>query len=226
MDLGLTGRVVLVVGGHGLVGSAVVERLRAEGAVVVPASRNAPDGLVMDAADDESVRDGVARVLADHGRIDGLVVAAAPSARTLDPARNSEPGQVGEAFAGKTLTFLRVANAVLPTMVAQGSGSVVGISGQGAFVTGNVAGSVRNAALIVTAKHLADEVAGTGVTVNVVSPGIVTDTPQAEVAAGSSGQSRPSDTANLVAFLLSPLASAVSGESIAVGHRLRGTTGM
>lgn len=51
MDLELGGRVVLVVGGTGLIGRKVVERLRTEGATVVPASRRAEDGVTMDASD-------------------------------------------------------------------------------------------------------------------------------------------------------------------------------
>lgn len=224
MDLRLSDRVILVVGGHGLVGSAIVGRLRGEGATVIAASRHAPDGLVMDASDDASVADGVARVLAEHGRIDGLVVAAAPSARTLDPSRNAEPTQVGEAFAGKVLTFLRVANAALPVMVGSGYGRVVGISGQNAFQTGNLAGSVRNAGVVIAAKNLADATAGSGVTVNAVSPGIVVSEPSPEIEIGRSGQCTPEDVADLVAFLVSPLARAISGESLAVGHRVRGAT--
>lgn len=226
MDLQLEDRVILVLGGHGLVGSAVVARLRDEGAVAIPASRNAPDGIVMDGADDASVAEGIDRMLRDHGRLDGLVVAAAPSARTLDASRNAEPAQVLEAVDGKAMVFLRVANAVAPVMVGRGYGRIVGVSGQNAFLTGNVAGSVRNAALIITAKNLADSLTGTGVTVNAVSPGIVTDTPRTEVSLGRSGEARPEDTAALVAFLLSPLAEAISGESIAVGHRVRGVTGL
>lgn len=49
MDLQLTEHVILVVGGLGLVGSAIVDRLRAEGATVIPASRRAEGGPVMDA---------------------------------------------------------------------------------------------------------------------------------------------------------------------------------
>jgi len=226
MDLRLGGRSILVVGGHGLIGSAVVERLRAEGARAIPASRHAPDGIVLDAASDDSVLSGLERLREQHGALDGLVVAAAPSARTLDPARNSDPAQVLEAFQGKTLTFLRLANAVIPPMVEAGYGRVVGISGQNAFLTGNVTGSVRNGALVIAAKNLADSVAGTGVTVNAVSPGIVTDTPSPDIERGLSGQCTPQDVADLVAFLLSPLAGAVSGESIAVGHRVRGATGL
>lgn len=217
---------MLVVGGHGLIGTAVVERLRAEGAIAVPASRHAPDGIVLDAGDDASVAAGFAQLNARHGRLDGVVVTAAPSARTLDPARNSDPAQVLAAFEGKALTFLRVVNAALPRLTAAGYGRIVGISGQNAFVTGNVTGSVRNAALIIAAKNLADQVAGTGVTVNAVSPGIVTATPATEVERGRSGESTPANIADLVAFLVSPLAGAISGESIAVGHRVRGVTGL
>jgi NAD(P)-dependent dehydrogenase (short-subunit alcohol dehydrogenase family) len=224
MDLELTERVVLVVGGTGLIGSAVVERLRAEGATVVAASRHVADGLVLDARDDASVRDGVAHLLTDHGRLDALVVAAAPAAQTLDPARNSDPAQVLEAFDAKALAFLRVANAVLPAMVDAGYGRVVGVSGQNAFMTGNITGSVLNAALVITAKNLADQVAGTGVTVNTVNPGTVSAEPRREVPAGAGGQCSPTEVADLIAFLVSPRSSGVSGEAIAVGHRLRGAS--
>jgi NAD(P)-dependent dehydrogenase (short-subunit alcohol dehydrogenase family) len=226
VDLQLEDRVVLVVGGHGLIGKAVVQRLRDEGALAIPASRHASDGVVMDATSDASVAAGVSQITAEYGRLDGLVVTAAPSARTLDPARNSDPDQVLDAVNGKALTFLRVANATLPLMETAGFGRVVGVSGQNAFVTGNITGSIRNAALIIAAKNLADAVAGTGVTVNAVSPGIVTAEPARDVKIGGSGQASPREVADLIAFLISPLSGSISGESIAVGHRLRGTTGL
>jgi NAD(P)-dependent dehydrogenase (short-subunit alcohol dehydrogenase family) len=222
MDLQLRDRVVLVVGGTGLIGSAIASRSRDEGATVVVASRRGEDGIVMDGRDDDSIAAGVAHVLDEFGRLDAVVISAAPSARTLDPTRNSDPAQVAEAFDAKALVFLRVANAVIPAMRAAGYGRIVGISGQNAFVTGNITGSIRNAALIIAAKNLADELAGTGVTVTTVSPGIVSDDPAAAVERGMPGESSPNQIADLVTFLISPL-SAVSGESIAVGHRVRGT---
>lgn len=224
MDLQLAARVVLVIGGTGLIGRSVVQRLGAEGATVVSASRSGTGGLAMDIRDGASVAAGVSTVLAEHGRLDGLVVAAAPSAQTLDPARNSDPAQVLEAIDAKALGFLRVANAALEVMSTAGFGRVVGVSGQNALLTGNVTGSVRNAALIIAAKNLADSVAGTGITVNTVSPGVVSEERSAAMGAGAAGQARPSDIADLVAYLVSPLAAAISGESIAVGHRARGFT--
>lgn len=226
MDLMLAGRVVLVVGGTGTIGSAVVQRLRTEGAVAVSASRSGHGGMAMDVREDASVAAGFTALLEQHGRLDGVVIAAAPSAQTLDPDRNSDPSQVLEAFEAKAIGFLRVANAALSAMSAAGYGRILGVAGQNAFLTGNVTGSVRNAALIIAAKNLADSVAGTGITVNTVSPGIVRETPGTRVEAGSAGETSPSEVADLIAFLLSPLAGGVSGESIAVGHRVRGVTSM
>jgi NAD(P)-dependent dehydrogenase (short-subunit alcohol dehydrogenase family) len=221
MDLQLADRVVLVVGGSGLIGSAIADRARAEGATVVVASRSGKNGIQLDGRDDASVTAAVEQVLREHGRLDAVVISAAPSAQTLDPAKNSSPDQVAEAFDGKALVFLRIANAVLPAMREAGFGRIVGISGQNAFLTGNIAGSIRNAALIIAAKNLADESAGTGVNINTVNPGTVTATPASAVDAGKPGESSPVQIADLVAFLISPL-SATSGESIAIGHRVRG----
>jgi NAD(P)-dependent dehydrogenase (short-subunit alcohol dehydrogenase family) len=221
MDLQLAGRIALVVGGGGYIGSAVTARLRQEGATVVVASRQTDEGVRLDGHDPASVHDAVERVVAEHGGVDVLVVTAAPSAQTLDPARTSDPEQVAEAFDGKALVFLRIANEVIPHMRRAGYGRVIAISGQNGLITGSIAGSVRNAATVVMAKNLADELAGTGVSVNTVNPGTVTDDPAPQVEAGRGGESSPQQIADLVAFLASPL-SVLSGESIAIGHRVRG----
>jgi NAD(P)-dependent dehydrogenase (short-subunit alcohol dehydrogenase family) len=230
MDLQLDKRVVLVVGGTGTIGSVIVDRLATEGATVVSASRSGKSSgaqnvtaITLDASDDASVVAGIQDVIDRHGRLDALVVTAAPAAQTLDPARKSDPDQVAEAMAAKSLVFLRLANAATPFMRDAGFGRIIAINGQNAFFTGNITNAVRNAALIVMAKNLADELAGTGVLVNTVNPGLVTETPSAEVALARGGDSTPQQIADLVAFLASPLA-ATSGESIAIGHRALGTT--
>jgi NAD(P)-dependent dehydrogenase (short-subunit alcohol dehydrogenase family) len=84
---------------------------------------------------------------------------------------------------------------------------------------------VRNAATTLLAETLADELAGTGVTVNAVNPGTVTNAPHSNVQPGHGGDSTPEQVADLVAFLCSPV-SAISGESVAVGHRVLGITSL
>ena len=221
MDLQLQNRVVLVVGGNGYIGSAIAKQAQAEGAVVVVASRTGESGIQMDARDETSIAEGLEQLLEAHKRLDAVVITAAPSARTLDQSRNGDPQQVADAFDAKSLVFLRVANAVIPIMREKNYGRIVGISGQNALVTGSITGSIRNAALNIAAKNLADELADTGINIVTVNPGIVSDTPSTNVDPGRPGDSSPQQIADLVTFLISPL-SAVSGESVAIGHRVRG----
>ncbi|MDO9395599.1 MAG: SDR family oxidoreductase [Herbiconiux sp.] len=237
MDLGYSGQVVLVVGGTGLIGSHVAEALLAEGATVVAAAR---DGArladlgerlgvatqTVDTTDDATVERLVEAVLTEHGRIDALVVTAAPSARTLDPSRDRDPAQIGSAVETKSLGFLRVTEAVAPHMVAAGHGRIVGLSGQNARSTASVTGAVRNVVLITIAKALADAYAGTGVGINVVNPGVVRADASTEAPApATAGESTPEQVASLVVYLASTAAAGVSGESIAVGHKLAGVAG-
>ena len=106
------------------------------------------------------------------------------------------------AIDAKAMTFLRLANAALPIMTTAGYGRIVGVSGQNAYLTGNLTGSVRNAAMIIAAKNLADSVAGSGVTVNTVNPGPVSADPSTAVEPGRGGESSPVEIADLIAFLV------------------------
>jgi NAD(P)-dependent dehydrogenase (short-subunit alcohol dehydrogenase family) len=111
---------VLVVGGTGLIGHAVVERLRTEGATAVAASRHVVGGITLDAQDSASVTAALEQVIEQHGRLDALVVAAAPSAQTLDASRHADPDQVLRAVDAKAMSFLRLTNAALPIMARAG----------------------------------------------------------------------------------------------------------
>jgi NAD(P)-dependent dehydrogenase (short-subunit alcohol dehydrogenase family) len=234
MDLGLEGQLVLVVGGTGLIGAEVAQTLVREGATVVIAARDkarlddvsARLGVrahVVDTGDDESVGRLVDAVLGEFGHIDALVVTAAPSARTLDRSLDRDPRQVLAAMDTKAIGFLRMAEAVAPHLVATGHGRIVGISGQNALLTTNMTGAVRNATLVTIGKVLADAYAGTGVGVNVVNPGVVrVDASRDAPEHGRFGQATPAQVASLVTYLASPASDGISGESIAVGHKVMG----
>lgn len=235
MDLGLTGRTALVVGGSGRIGLATARQLQQEGAKVVIAARDrgrlndASEQLggvptfVVDTSSDESVDALVNAVTTDLGRIDVLVNTAAPSARTLDSALDHDPAQLMRAINGKAMGYLRVANAVLPGMIERGWGRIVNVSGQNALLTGSMTAAARNGVVSVAAKALADAVAGSGVTVTVVNPGTVTDEPDRAPTLGKPGDSTYAEVAAAIVYLASEQGGAISGETLALGHRVRGT---
>jgi len=237
MDLGLNNAVVLVVGGSGYIGREVARQFAAEGAQVVIAGRDqarladaakqlaaagagAVDTCVMDTGSASSVTVAIDGILARHGKLDVVVLSAAPPAQTLDPAKGSDPDAVLAAVDAKAIGYLRVADAALP--VISRPGRIVFINGQGATLTGNIATSLRNRAVMTISKNLADAAAGTGLTVNVVNPGHVTDTPTAQPTRGASPDVTPAQVAAVVVFLASQPASGISGEEVAVGHRAFG----
>jgi 3-oxoacyl-[acyl-carrier protein] reductase len=119
----------------------------------------------------------------------------------------------------------RLADVLVPAMAARGQGRVVfigsrvaqGMPGRGQY-------AATKAALIALARSWAAEVAGQGVTVNVVSPAATqTAMLQDPARAGSAPRLppigrliQPAEIAALVGYLLSPMAAAITGQDIAI----------
>lgn len=189
MDLQLTGKRALVVGGTKGIGRAAAVALAREGAVVTLAARNAVTdvaatlaaetdgtvhGVVIDTRDDASVQAGVAEAVAAMGGVDILVnTAAAPwnAAKNTVASQTSDDAMRAE-FEEKVLGYLRTGRAVAPHMVAGGWGRIVNISGLGARRSGSVAQTVRNISVAAITKNLADELGPQGINVTVVHPGL------------------------------------------------------
>jgi NAD(P)-dependent dehydrogenase (short-subunit alcohol dehydrogenase family) len=242
MDLELEGKRAIVTGGSRGIGKQIARVLAFEGADVAIAARD-PERLAtcaeelatetgrrvlpytVDTGDDASVRDMVSQAVADLGGVDILINGAAMPGGFAPPPKLD--GITVEALWDdvnvKVMGYIRCAQAVAPHMIAQGWGRIVNLSGMAARQSGTTIGSMRNVSVVAMTKNLADELGEHGINVTVVHPGgtrTERTTPEAEERLAGNTMRRvidAADVANVVAFLCSPKAVAITGDVIAAG---------
>jgi NAD(P)-dependent dehydrogenase (short-subunit alcohol dehydrogenase family) len=231
--IGLDGRVVVVTGAVGSLGSATARTLQAGGArtVLVDRSqerlRRAYPGLAeadghllagdVDLSEPRAVAGMVQRALQRFGRIDGLVhtVGGYRGGKTVV---EEDPDTWTLLFDLNVRTAVNVCRAVTPAMVAQASGSIVTVASHDARSgrAGHAAYSAAKAGVARLSESLAAELAGSGVRVNCVLPGTLA-TEANRTALGTAAGLPPGDVALVIAFLISDAARAVSGTNLLVG---------
>ena len=242
---GLAGKVIVVAGGAGGIGTATSVRLAEEGASVVVGDLDASAAEVVasrisgalavqvDVSDESSVAAMVAATVSAFGRIDGLHANAAD----LSPATiggDSDALTVPLDLFDHTLSVnlrghLLCTRHVLPHLLESGGGAIVYTSSAAAFIGERHRPSyaVAKSGLNALARHVASRWGKEGIRANAVAPGLVLG-PAAQAGVGAEfleralagGRSHrlgtPDDVAGVVALLLSDDGSWINGQVISV----------
>jgi NAD(P)-dependent dehydrogenase (short-subunit alcohol dehydrogenase family) len=167
-------RTVLVTGGAGAIGSAVMERFATGGDTVVGLdARTAPDVVACDITDEYSVEAVFAQVQSQHGPVDVLVNAAGVTGK--GNVLEESPAEWRRILDVNLTGAFLCARAALDDMVQSGGGNIVNI----ASVNGRFGGSALSGpayaaskgGLITLTRFIAREHAAAGVRTNAVAPG-------------------------------------------------------
>ncbi len=216
------GKVAIVTGGASGIGAAISRMLAARGTHVVVGELSAQraaefaqsagsDSIAAQACDVRSYADLTAlhdTALALHGRLDFVMVNAGVSDWGL--MSDGDPERWREVIDTNVLGAAHTIRATLPTLLKQGSGHIVitaSISGRVTYV-GEPIYIASKWALVGLGRALRKEVAGSGIRVTLIEPGIV-DTPlvsDTEEGRQELAQLRaldPDDVAGAVMFALS-----------------------
>jgi NAD(P)-dependent dehydrogenase (short-subunit alcohol dehydrogenase family) len=165
----MSGRVVVVTGSAGGIGSAIVQRFEQLGDTAV--GLDLADGF--DIADPQQCQQAAARIVQQHGRIDVLCNNAGISA--VGDVVQSTPDDWQRVFAVNVFGIANLSRAVIPHMREAGGGAIVNtcsIVAHVGLVQRAVYGASKGAVLAMTKAMAADEVQH-GIRVNCVSPGTV-----------------------------------------------------
>jgi 3-oxoacyl-[acyl-carrier protein] reductase len=242
MNFDFNGQTALVTGASQGIGRATARGLALQGVQVAVVARR---GDLLERLCDEIVAEGGVRPRVIEHDVYPEGAAEVLAARAIDvlghvdilvnSAGGSRPVPIDAGkeqwLEGMTLNFFRIrelTHALVPQMQAQKWGRIVNLTGTSEPRMMNTAFSAK-AAVHVWAKGLSREIAKDGVTINSIQPGRIRSeqilkrypTPEAEasfsrehIPMGRFGE--PEELANLILFLVSPLASYVTGTVIPV----------
>lgn len=189
MDLGIKGKVALVLASSRGLGQAMAVSLAREGVKVAVTGRN-PEGLQQsvdliraaggvalalswDLSDASVIDTMVSKVEAELGPIDILINNT--GGPTPTPAAGQDPTLWQKSFNDMVLSLIAITDRVLPSMRQRKWGRIITSTTSGAVapIKNLAISNTLRAALLAWSKTLSAEVAADGVTVNIIMPGRV-----------------------------------------------------
>ena len=235
MSGGFAGQTVLVAGGTGGLGRAVSLAFLAAGAAVAVTYRKQEEldalrgaaganaarisGHAVDVTDEAAVRELVARIVAQHGRLDALVNAVggyAGGAKLWE----AETKVFDQMLALNLRSGYALARAAVPAMLKQGRGAIVNVAAKAAFdhPAGAAAYAASKAAAVAMLDSLAAEVKGTGLRINSILPSIIDTEPNRKAMPGADFAKwpKPEEIARVILFLCSDDGRVVHGAAVPV----------
>lgn len=222
-------RSVIVTGGFGILGAAVAAAFAAAGDKVTridfaPEAKEALAGALdiggVDLTDAQATEAALDEVVAAHGGIDVLVNVA--GGFTWETLEGGSLASWARMQAMNLTTAATITQLALPRLKASAAGRVVNIGAGAAIKAGAGMGAyaASKSGVHRLTEALAEELAGTSVTVNAVLPGIIdTPTNRADMPdADFSTWAQPDAIADVIDFLASNAARAITGALIPVSR--------
>lgn len=225
----MSGRVIVVTGGHGVLGRAVVEAALARGlkvAVIDHAAGMAASGDALeisgvDLTDAAAAEAAMARVVERFGGIDAVLNIA--GGFIWQTTEDAEPAW-DRMFALNLTTALNASRAALPHLKVSADGRIINVGSAAALKAGAGMGAyaASKSAVHSLTQALAEELKTTSVTVNAVLPSVL-DTPANRKDMPDADPTRwvaPADLAEVMLFLASPDSRAITGALVPVTGRV------
>ena len=231
----LNDQVIFITGAASGIGRATADAARRAGAHVVGADMGGQEALAdldlafnLDVTDPEALTAAASQIMAEFGRIDGLVTCAGIS--VAGTAADVPLADWQRALDVNLTGTMLSARAVLPHMTKAGKGAIITLSSIYGMTggTGNVPYNVTKGGVLQLTRSLAADYGPAGIRVNALSPGFI-ETPMTMALHSDSPvrsafidmhllkrAGRAEEVAKVAVFLLSDDASFVTGANIPV----------
>ena len=226
----MDGKVIVVTGASGALGKVVAEAALARGARVagvdhapsqIPATQNRIELGGVDLSDATEAKKAIDAVAAHFGRLDALINIAGGFA--FEAIAEGDPRTWQRMYALNVLTALNASRSAIPHLAASASGRIVNVGAMGALQAGAGMGpyAASKAGVHRLTEALATEWKGK-ITVNAVLPSTI-DTPANRASMPKADFAKwvtPRELADVILFLASDAASAVTGALLPVSGRV------